>query len=131
MNLNQQADYGTRKLAHYKKWLLDPTRPIGVPYSGFPEDLIKPKGKKMQSPAIAQVAATLSGKKGPAIAAPIKKASKRSTGAKVGTKSEAALAIYTRHSGDKNATIAAIQSDLGMSLAGATTYYYNAKKASR
>jgi hypothetical protein len=131
MTVNEQADYGTRKLAHYNKWLLDRDRIPGVPYAGFPEDNIKPKGKKMQSPVVASMASTLSGKKGPSVAPAVKKTAKISTGPKSGTKTEAAIAIYNRHSGIKALTITAIQTELGMSLAGATTYFYNAKKASR
>jgi len=48
--------------------------------------------------------------------------------AKSGTKQEAAVAIFKRFSGDKTTVISAIMDELSMSTAGATTYYYNAKK---
>lgn len=47
---------------------------------------------------------------------------------RTGTKQEAALAIFQRHQGDRKAVIADIQNELGMSNAGATTYYYNVKR---
>lgn len=125
------TDYGSRKLAHYNVWLLDRNRTPGIPYPGFPEDLIKPKGQKMQSPVINSMASHLSGAKGPSVAPAVKKTAKVSTGPKAGSKTEAAIGIYTRFAGDKGLTISNIQSELGMSLAGATTYYYNAKKAVR
>ena len=142
--------YSQRKLVHYNEWLLDKARPSGVPYPGFPEDLerynrIQSKGKVMEAqlstPEVAaavinSVVTTLTGEAVvPADAAPKKskgkaKASERVKGvARVGSKLEQAIAIYTRLNGDKAATIAAIQSEAGMSQAGATTYFYNAKKA--
>ena len=125
MNMNEQNEYGTRKLEHYNKWLLDPKREFGKPYPGFPEDL--KKGKKMQSPVMADMAATLAGTKAKPVKA--KAARKGSEGPKAGTKSQLAVDIYKRFSGNKGQTIAAIQDELKMSLAGATTYFYNAKKA--
>ena len=47
---------------------------------------------------------------------------------RTGTKQEAAQAIFKRLSGVRKDVIAAIQTELGMSEAGATTYFYNAKK---
>lgn len=64
----------------------------------------------------------------PATVAAPKAKVKAAKGAKTGTKQEAAVEIYKRLSGDKAAVIAAIMSELGMSTAGATTYFYNAKK---
>ena len=34
----EQNEYYVRKLAHYNKWLMDPKRPLGEAYPGFPED---------------------------------------------------------------------------------------------
>lgn len=129
MDFNTYHNYLDRKLAHYNAWLLDSKREFGKPYPGFPEDM--KKGKKMQSPVIADMAATLSGAKAaPAKAKPAKaKAARKSEGPKAGTKSQLAVEIYKRLAGDKAAVIAAIQDELKMSLAGATTYFYNAKKA--
>lgn len=44
------------------------------------------------------------------------------------TKQSKAVEIYKRLKGEKNATIAAIRTELEMTEAGATTYFYNAKK---
>jgi hypothetical protein len=47
---------------------------------------------------------------------------------RVGTKQEAAMGIFQRHNGNRKAVIADIKNELGMSDAGATTYFYNAKR---
>lgn len=44
------------------------------------------------------------------------------------TKTARATAIYKQHNGDKATVINAYMTELGMSKAGATTYFYNAKK---
>ena len=131
MNLNEYNDYCSRKLAHYNAWLLDNKREFGKPYPGFPEDVkLARKGKKVESPVIGNMAAVLSGTSKAVKAAPAKRAARKgSEGPKAGTKSQLAVEIYKRLGGDKAAVIAAIQDELKMSLAGATTYFYNAKKA--
>lgn len=45
-----------------------------------------------------------------------------------GTKQDRAVAIFKRCEGKRKETIAAIVHELAMSEAGATTYFYNAKK---
>ena len=50
---------------------------------------------------------------------------------RAGTKQEAAMAIFQRHNGNRKAVIADIKTELGMSDAGATTYFYNAKRFSK
>lgn len=128
MNLNEYNDYCTRKLAHYNKWLMDDKREFGKPYPGFPEEM--KKGKKVESPVIGNmVGAILGTAKAPKAAVKAKAARKGSEGPKAGTKSQLAVEIYKRFGGDKAAVIQAIQDELKMSLAGATTYFYNAKKA--
>ena len=130
MDLNAHNEYLTRKLEHYNKWLLDDKREFGKPYPGFPEDL-KRKGKKMQSNVIADMTQVLSGTKAAPAAAKAKpkaRAAKKADGPRAGSKGDMALAIYKRLNGDKTAVISAIQSEIGMSQAGATTYFYNAKK---
>lgn len=47
------------------------------------------------------------------------------------TKSVRALQVYNELGGDRAKVIAALMSTLGMSKAGATTYFYNAKKAAK
>lgn len=129
---NEHSEYLDRKLAHYNEWLLDKNREFGVPYKGFPEDLIKLKGKKkMPSNVIADMTQVLTGAKAAPAASKAKakpKAAKKSDGPRAGSKGDLALAIYKRLDGDKTAVISAIQTEIGMSQAGATTYFYNAKK---
>ena len=128
MDVNAYNQYLDRKLAHYNKWLLDPVRPLGTMYPGFPEDLqLAKKGKKMESPVIANMAGTMTKVKAQPKAEKAKKA-KRAGGSP--TKGDLALQIYKRLNGDKLSVIAELQTGLGMSQAGATTYFYNAKKAS-
>lgn len=135
MNLNERNEYMSRKLAHYNEWLLDKNREFGKPYPGFPEDLKLAKlakGKKMPSNVIADMTQVLTGAKAAPAASKAKakaKVAKKSDGPRAGSKGEAALAIYKRLNGDKSAVISAIQAELGMSVAGSTTYFYNAKKA--
>ena len=130
MDLNEYNDYCTRKLAHYNAWLLDTKREFGKPYPGFPEELkLAKKGKKVESPVIGNMAAVLSGTAKAPKATAKRAARKGSEGPKAGTKSQLAVEIYKRLAGDKAAVIQAIQDELKMSLAGATTYFYNAKKA--
>ena len=129
---NEHSEYLDRKLAHYNVWLLDKNRQFGIPYTGFPEDL-KREGKKMKSNVIADMIEVLSGTKAPVAASkakarPAKSTAKKSDGPRAGSKGEMSVAIYKRLGGDKNAVIAAIQTEIGMSAAGATTYFYNAKK---
>jgi hypothetical protein len=123
--VNTRSEYFDRKLAHYNKWLLDPKREFGTLYPGFPEDL---KGKKMQSNVIESMAKTLSGTAAKPVKAAAGKKAKR-VGNGTPTKGDLALAVYKRLDGNKASVIAELQTGLGMSLAGATTYFYNAKKA--
>lgn len=127
MDYREQQDYFDRKLAHYNTWLLDPKREFGKPYPGFPEDLKAKKGKKVESTVIASMTDTLTKGKADKAAPAAKKAKRVGTGSP--TKGELALQIYKRLSGDKASVISELQTGLGMSLAGATTYFYNAKKA--
>lgn len=122
MDLNAHSEYLTRKLAHYNEWLLNPKREFGTVYPGFPEET--PRARRVTN---APVAATKA--KAPVKAkATVKK--KRAARAGSGpTKQDLAIAIYKELNGDKTRTIAAIQDRLAMSLAGATTYFYNARKA--
>lgn len=47
------------------------------------------------------------------------------------TKQALANEQYRKHQGDRTAVINFLMEDLGMSKAGATTYFYNAKKAAK
>lgn len=126
MDVNAYNEYLDRKLAHYNKWLLDPKREMGKPYPGFPEELTQRKGKKMESPVIATVTKALTKEKAAAKPAKAKKAKRAGASP---TKGDLALQIYKRLNGDKLSVISELQTGLGMSQAGATTYFYNAKKA--
>lgn len=127
MTLVQDNDYLSRKLAHYNAWLLNPKRELGSgPYPGFPEEVKQAKAvAKLKAEAAAKVEAK-------AKAAPAKKAATkakrvRKEGAGP-TKQDQAVEIFRELNGDKASVISAIQERLGMSAAGATTYFYNAKK---
>jgi hypothetical protein len=123
-----QLDEGAKRLAHYNEWLLDPNRPFGTIYPGYQTSTKPTKGKKMPSTVIADMTKVLTKEKKVAIK-PAKKAARVSDGPRAGSKSELAVEIYKRLKGDKASVIAAFQSELSMSVAGATTYFYNAKKA--
>ena len=123
-NLNAHNDYLQRKLDHYNKWLLDPKRPVdGKPYPGFPEEVkLKAGVAKMQAEAKAKVEAKAAKAAKPAVKA------KRAPKASGPSKQDRAVEIFRELNGDKAAVISAIQERLDMSVAGATTYFYNAKK---
>jgi hypothetical protein len=114
--------FGSRKLAHYNAWLLDPKRPAGVPYPGFPEEI---KMEKTRAAYVEDFTARKVAKVVKPKAAPKAKAARKGT---VPTKQSMATQIYRDLGGDKPLVIAKIQEQLVMSLAGATTYFYNAKK---
>lgn len=118
-------DYGTRKLAHYNMWLLDPNRKSypADRYPGFPEEVAQAKAVAAYKEEFVQRKAKPKAEKAPkAVKA---KRAKRTEGP---TKQDRAVEIYRELAGDKAAVISAIQERLVMSVAGATTYYYNAKK---
>lgn len=114
--------FGTRKLAHYNAWLLDPKREVGVPYPGFPEEIKMEKARKAY---VEDFTARKAAKVVKPKAATKAKVTRKGT---VPTKQSLAVQIYRDLGGDKALVIAKIQEQLAMSLAGATTYFYNAKK---
>jgi len=138
MDHNTYNAYLDRKLAHYNVWLVDNSREAGKPYPGFPEDkqpsAVKFRMKNMQvmnafeQLASDQVQRTAKPKaiREPKVAKEPK--APRATGP---TKADRALEIFKRLGGDKGAVIAAIKDELSMSDAGATTYFYNAKKLAK
>lgn len=122
-----------RKLAHYNVWLLDPKRTAGIPYPGFPEELQIAKGRailveEVKAKAIVKLTAHPKKVKTPSVKTVKTPSVKAKKVAGAPTKQDMAMAIYTRLGKDKAAVIAAIQAELGMSAAGASTYFYNAKK---
>jgi hypothetical protein len=124
-NLNAHNDYLQRKLDHYNAWLMDPKRELGSgPYPGFPEDVKLKAGRAiMQAEAKAKVEA-----KAAKAAKPKAVKAKRAPKASGPSKQDRAVEIFRELNGDKAAVISAIQERLDMSVAGATTYFYNAKK---
>lgn len=138
MDHNEYNAYLDRKLAHYNVWLVDNSREIGKPYPGFPEDKqarpVKFRMKNMQTMnAFEQFDSDMKARSAKPKAEKAPKVAKeprapRATGP---TKADRALEIYKRLSGDKAAVIAAIKDELSMSDAGATTYFYNAKKLAK
>jgi len=130
-------NYLQRKLDHYNAWLLDPKRKVeDGPYQGFPEEVERAaklaKGRAiMEAERAAKPAKVVKTPQVPALKGmtPLGvKAAKRSRAAGP-TKQERAIEIYRDFMGQsKDNVIAKIREQLDMSLAGATTYYYNAKK---
>ena len=121
-NLTSQ-NYMQRKLDHYNAWLLDPKRPFGVAYGGFPEDKQKEAGiKALQTEFVAKAEA----KKKVAASKPKAIRARKSSGP---TKQDRAIELYKANIKlSKDNVISIIREQLDMSPAGATTYYYNAKK---
>jgi len=136
MDHNEYNKYLDRKLAHYNVWLLDKHREIGKPYPGFPEDKqgspVKMLGRKVNAfeqldhDLKARKVSTPKAEKAPKVAKEPR--APRTSGP---TKADRALEIFKRLGGDKQAVIAAIKDELSMSDAGATTYFYNAKKLAK
>ena len=118
--------YGSRKLAHYNAWLLNPKRDLDAgPYKGFPEDLKLEKARN----ALKAEYAVKAEAKAKVVAAKPAKAVRAKKVAGGPSKIECALEIYKANLGmAKVNLIGKIQEELAMSQAGATTYYYNAKK---
>jgi hypothetical protein len=117
MTAQEQVEYGTRKLAHYNAWLLDTKRPFGVAYPGFPEDLEAPKAAKRVTKVTDKV--TKKGK----VAVKAKRASKGET------KLDQAKALFKANGfKGREFMVALFMTELNMTKAGATTYWYSAKK---
>ena len=117
-------DYMSRKLAHYNTWLFAKQDPAEK-YPGFPDDIERERMIASLKAATAEKAEKKAA--APAVHKPKAKAKRKST-AEGPTKQDKAVEIYRELNGVKEDVIAAIQSELGMSLAGATTYFYNARK---
>ena len=137
MDHNEYNKYLDRKLAHYNVWLVDNSREAGKPYPGFPEDKqarpVKFRMKNMQTMnAFEQLDHDLAQRAKPkAVKEPKVAKEPKAPRASGPTKADRALEIFKRLGGDKAAVIAAIKDELSMSDAGATTYFYNAKKLAK
>lgn len=104
-----QNDLNTAKLAHYNAWLLDANREFGTVYPGFPGEV------------------TIKVAKAKATTVVVKSVAKRAAGTV--TKLDQAKALYKDNIKLARVNmIALFQEKLGMSKAGATTYYYNVQK---
>lgn len=117
-------DYMQRKLNHYNEWLLDPGRAVGAgPYPGFPEDLALERGRKLTLQAHE---AKLAKKKA---AASQPRALRARSAPGQPTKLDRAKSLRTSNPGaSKDTLIGLFMSELSMSKAGATTYYYSSGK---
>lgn len=126
-SVSYDNDFMQRKLDHYNAWLLNPKRKVeDGPYKGFPEELDR-AAKLAKGRAIMEAERAAKPAK-PAKVVKTKVAAKRPR-AGGPTKQERAIEIYRDFAGQsKDNVIAKIREQLDMSLAGATTYYYNAKK---
>ena len=113
--MQQLQDLYTEKLAHYNAWLLDNKREFGKPYPGFP--------KQRQIDVLAGLAQPEPVKK----ARVMKAAPKVAKTARTGTKLEQARALYKPEMARED-VIALFMSELGMSKAGASTYWYMVRK---
>lgn len=119
------SGYLQRKLDHYNAWLLDSNRPVGTAYPGFPDDVKLVKARKALAADIAVKAEAKAKAKTAAKPAKVKRARK----AGGPTKIDRAVELYKANMKlSKDNMIDVLRTELDMSLAGATTYYYNAKK---
>lgn len=126
MNFNERIAFNQRKLDHYNKWLLDPKREFGTRYPGFPEEADSPYAStaKREATQVIQKAKVTAKQSTPKVKV------KRAPRGEGPTKQERALEIYKANSKlSKDNLIELIRTELQMSLAGATTYYYNSKRA--
>lgn len=126
-DMQKLQDLYTEKLAHYNEWLMDNKRSFGRPYPGFP--------KQKQIDVLAGLAPAEPEKKSRAkktekveAAKTLKKAVKATRGGG-GTKLEMARALYAKaNNTSRDEVVAMFMSQLGMTKAGATTYFYNVRK---
>lgn len=132
MSINEYNEFLERKLKHYNTWLMDPKRTYkDGPYPGFPEEIEMVQAREqLRASFVDKIERVKEKKESSAGAPPRKERKKRVKKTSDGgpTKQDRAVEIYKRLNGVKGDVIQMIQAELGMSLAGATTYYYNAKK---
>lgn len=123
-SISHTPDQLQARLDHYNKWLMDPNRPFVSTYPGFPDD------KKLEN-ARKKLAEDFSKRNIKVVDIVPKKRAKSPKKASgfVSLKSLASE-LYAKHSGNKELVINDLINTGGMTKAGATTYFYNAKKAS-
>lgn len=119
------------RLNHYNDWLLDDKRDIPSIYPGYPGDKTKkPTTTKVEKPTVAPVKPVKrkKGKSVMSIETVGVKVAKIARGPKAGTKQAKAIEIVrVLGVSAKTESIEKIMADLGMSKAGATTYFHNAR----
>lgn len=112
-NINAQQALLQRRLDHYNEWLMDNNREVGIPYPGFPESeepAVEVKPAKNLTTVVKSVKDTKA---------------KKVKGAP--TKKEQAAKIFARVGGLKNPAIMAFITELDMTRAGASSYFYAIK----
>lgn len=119
-NLDQHQAFLTRKLDHYNAWLMDPNRPFTETYPGFPEEMeMEAKQARKRTERRSALPTHL--------VIPTKKIKRERTKKGEPTKQERAIELVKLNP-EKEKAIIVIMAELNMSKAGATTYFYNAKK---
>lgn len=105
------------KLKHYNEFLSDPQRELGTVYPGFPGDKQETTIQKVQK-LVTETKKTKAAKT-PAVKAPKKE-----------SKKIAALRIFQEEKGVRAKVMERFIAELGMSKAGASTYFYSSKALS-
>lgn len=119
-NLDTHQAFLTRKLDHYNAWLMDPKRPFTEIYPGFPEEIeMEAKQSRKRTERRPALPAHL--------VIPSKKIKRERPKKGEPTKQERAVELVKLNP-EKEKAIVVIMAELNMSKAGATTYFYNAKK---
>jgi predicted secreted protein len=98
--------YNERRIAHYNEWVKENKGP----YPGFPPELELQEGIEL-------------------LKRDMQRKNKAKKTGSTGLKTAKAVEIYKKHNGNKALVIEEYQKTLGMTKAGATTYFYNAKKS--
>ena len=137
-NLDKHQEELTDRLKHYNEWLTDKTRNFTSLYPGYPGDAEKKNttlpgypGIVVENPETTPIKSTKGSKNSMNIQnVGVKVASTQvMKRPKASTKQANAITIVQNVGIDKkHDAIAKIMTDLGMSKAGATTYFHNARR---
>ena len=113
--VQKDIQFADMKLKHYNQWLTDESREMGTVYPGFPGDTpvrtVVEKVKEMKAERAVRKATAAKPAKGE-------------------SKKVAALRIFKEEKGARAKILERFMSELGMSKAGASTYFYNTKALS-
>jgi hypothetical protein len=116
-NSDKHQEDLTNRLKHYNEWLMDNNRPIPSVYPGYPDDFKAENNKRKKSTVSTLIPTT------PTTRQTVMKRTK------TGTKQVEATNIVRKIGVDrKEECIKTIVSQLSMTLTGATTYFYNARR---